>query len=254
MENIFIGFKSKFIYKTEIFFTIIASIIEILVQMALWKYLYHNDAEMIKYMMGYVVFSNIIRIIYSNRIYYVLSDKIESGDFALDLIKPINIVWFSYLKSLGEVLAQIMLQALPLILVFLPIINSIMAWGNLVLCLLSFIAGHILYTLIYAIIGFSSFVFIESWALRRLLDDTINFISGALLPIVLFPAPLKKIALVLPFHYLFDFPLKLLLNTDTDIKYIINGFMGVSVWIIGLGTLLILVYRLSIRACVVQGG
>ena len=169
-----------------------------------------------------------IRTIYSNQIYHILAGKILNGDFVLDLIKPVNLVWFSYLKSLGSVIAQILLQTIPLLAV--------------------------LFSLIFAIIGFTAFIFVEVWALRRLLEDTVQFLSGALLPIALFPDPLKKIAEILPFHYLYDFPLQLLLKEEVAQTTIISIFLGIIAWIGVFGLLLYVVYKLSVRFCVVQGG
>ena len=254
MENIIIELKGKMIYKSNILFTMLVALASILVQMALWQYLYRNDAAMMSYMMGYVIYANVVRTIYSNQIYHILAGKILNGDFILDLIKPVNLIWFSYLKSLGSVIAQILLQTIPLLVIFSPVIYSVTIWGRLGLCVLALLLGHILFSLIFAIIGFTAFVFVEVWALRRLLEDTVQFLSGALLPIALFPGPLKKIAEILPFHYLYDFPLQLLLDKDIAQIIIINNFAGILVWIGIFGFLLSVVYKLSVRFCVVQGG
>ena len=232
----------------------LVALASILVQIALWQYLYRNDAAMMSYMMGYVIYANVVRTIYSNQIYHILAGKILNGDFVLDLIKPVNLIWFSYLKSLGSVIAQILLQTIPLLVIFSPVIYSVTIWGRLGLCVLALLLGHILFSLIFAIIGFTAFVFVEVWALRRLLEDIVQFLSGALLPIALFPGPLKKIAEILPFHYLYDFPLQLLLDKDIAQIIIINNFAGILVWIGIFGFLLSVVYKLSVRFCVVQGG
>lgn len=254
MGSIIIELKGKLIYKSNILFTMLVALASILVQIALWQYLYRNDAAMMSYMMGYVIYANVVRTIYSNQIYHILAGKILNGDFVLDLIKPVNLIWFSYLKSLGSVIAQILLQTIPLLVIFSPVIYSVTIWGRLGLCVLALLLGHILFSLIFAIIGFTAFVFVEVWALRRLLEDTVQFLSGALLPIALFPGPLKKIAEILPFHYLYDFPLQLLLDKDIAQIIIINNFAGILVWIGIFGFLLSVVYKLSVRFCVVQGG
>ena len=126
--------------------------------------------------------------------------------------------------------------------------------GRLGMCIVALLLGHILFSLIFAIIGFTAFIFVEVWALRRLLEDTVQFLSGALLPIALFPDPLKKIAEILPFHYLYDFPLQLLLKEEVAQTTIISIFLGIIAWIGVFGLLLYVVYKLSVRFCVVQGG
>ena len=192
-----IELKGKLIYKSNILFTMFAALTSILVQIALWQYLYRDDAAMMGYMMGYVIYANVVRTMYSNQIYHILAGKILNGDFVLDLIKPVNLVWFSYLKSLGSVIAQILLQTIPLLVIFSPVVCYVTIWSRLGMCMAALLLGHILFSLIFAIIGFTAFVFVEVWALRRLLEDTVQFLSGALLPIALFPGPLKKIAEIL---------------------------------------------------------
>ena len=163
-------------------------------------------------------------------------------------------MWFSYLKSLGEILAQIFLQVLPLFIFFFPMIWPLTQWKNFGICIIALFFGHILFSLIYMIIGFTSFIFIESWAFRRLMDDTIHFISGALMPIAFFPTPLAKIALRLPFHYLYDFPLRILLNEDLGIAAIGAELFNIMMCIFGLVGIAYLVYKISTRHCMVQGG
>ena len=254
MGNIIIGIKKQFAYRTEVIFALFTSVLSILVQIALWRYLYQEDNNMMLYMVGYVICTKIIAEFYSNRIYYLLSDKIQSGDFVMDLLRPTNVLWLSYLRALGEIIAQVVLRVIPLGLMFWPILHRMITYRNFLCFLVALLFGHILFILIYAIIGFSSFVFVESWSLRRLMDDTILFISGSLLPLALFPEWLRKIAYVLPFHYLYDFPLNLLLKNDWEISFVMEGLAGIGCWILILFSMLVLIYKIAIRYCTVQGG
>ena len=60
MGSIMIELKGKLIYKSNILFTMFAALASILVQIALWQYLYRDDAAMMGYMMGYVIYANVI--------------------------------------------------------------------------------------------------------------------------------------------------------------------------------------------------
>lgn len=254
MEMVFIEIKRRMNYRTEVYFTFFASLVEIAVQIALWRYLYQNNNEMMNFMTVYVIYSSIIKAFYSNRIFYILTEKIQSGDFIIDLLKPVNIVWFSYLKSLGEIICQIILEGFPLLLLFSTIVVKNTIWTNLGLALSVLLAGHIIFTLIYTIIGFSSFMFVESWSLRRLMDDTIHFISGAMFPIAIFPDILQKIAMVLPFRYMYDLPINLLVNQNLDEVITHSDYIGIMLWIVILSIVLLVVYNNSVHHSVVQGG
>ena len=55
MGSIMIELKGKLIYKSNILFTMFAALASILVQIALWQYLYRDDAAM----MGYIRYASI---------------------------------------------------------------------------------------------------------------------------------------------------------------------------------------------------
>ena len=59
MGSIMIELKGKLIYKSNILFTMFAALASILVQIALWQYLYRDDAAMMGNMMGYVIYANV---------------------------------------------------------------------------------------------------------------------------------------------------------------------------------------------------
>lgn len=254
MESILIEFKGRLAYRSNLIFSVLVSIVSVLVQLALWQYLYRGDTAMQNYMAGYVIYASLMSTVYSNQMYHVLAGKILNGDFIIDLIRPVNIIWFSYLKSLGAIAAQLLLQTCPMFLLFSPILASVTSWNRLGYFVLALLAGHILSTLIFAAVGFAAFLFVEVWALRRLTEDTLRFLSGAMLPIALFPGPLRAASQFLPFRYLYDFPLRLLLEESMEPAWIAWEFLGALFWGAVLGILLYAVYRAALRFCVVQGG
>ena len=219
----------------------------------LWRYLYNNDTNMINYMTSYVVISNIISIFYCNGIARRISDRVNNGLIALDLIKPINIFSMCWQLELGQVFSNFIIKGLPIILVYLFVLIRQESYSNIELFILAIIIGHIIFILLYSLLGFFSIVLFDIWPFQRVLDDTIRFLGGGFLPLSIMPKSLCGVVMYLPFYFLYSFPLDILFNkisSDMIFKYFLIGFL----WIIVLSIINIIVYKLLIRRIVVQGG
>lgn len=252
MKYISLSFKSATTYKSSTLFSTIGVFVFIMVQITLWKYLFTGNESKINYMTSYVVFSSLITILYTKDMYNLISQKVIKGDFVLELIKPINFIVSSYFKCVGILLTRLIFRGLPL-LIFIPFVYKNVSLENLGAALLAVILGHYIFVILYSIVGLSTFVLIESWAFQRLLDDTIRFISGSVIPLSIFPDYLQTLSRFLPFQYLYYFPLTLLLG-DLDKAEAISGFVVSAIWAIFLTICLFLFYKKSIKRIVVQGG
>ncbi len=256
MSYFLISFKNSIVYRSSVFFSIIGSIIWMLISMALWTFVYQHDATQIQYMITYVILSQIIGMFYSGGMSDAIAGKVHSGDFALDLIRPVNFLAIEYNRLLGTICSSILLRGIPVALVFLPVLiqnahfNSI---GYVICAVLAVILSHFLYIVIYSLIGFMSFTFFEVWPFNRLMNDTIRLLSGSFIPLALFPDWLRGIAQVLPFRFMYSFPIELMIG-KVEPHELWQNFAILIGWLIALGTLLLLTYKRSINKCIVQGG
>lgn len=236
-------------------FSIIGSAFNILVLIALWKYIYSYDAEMMNYMILYVIISNIIGMFYSENMCEQIGGKVANGSFALELIRPVNFIYLGYMRMVGNIVANTIMRGIPVILLFSPLIISnadMVNWELLGLFAVVVILGHFLFTILYALIGFMAFVCFEVWTFQRLLRDTIRFLSGSFIPIALFPDWLEKFSRYLPFRYLYSLPIQILLGETTD--GVFASIVIMMLWILGLMGVMALLYRRAVNAFVVQGG
>lgn len=256
MSYFFISFKNSIVYRSGVIFSIIGSIIWMLISMALWTFVYQHDASQIEYMITYVILSQIIGMFYSGGMSDAIAGKVHSGDFALDLIRPVNFLAIEYSRLLGTVCSTVLLRGVPVVLVFLPVLiqnarfNSV---GHILCAVLAVMLSHILYIVIYSLIGFMSFTFFEVWPFNRLMNDTIRLLSGSFIPLALFPHWLGAIASILPFRFMYSFPIQLLIG-EIGWDQILQNFIILCVWLTALGALLLLTYKRSINKCIVQGG
>ena len=248
-----ISLKNSIVYRWSVLFSIIGSILYVAISLMLWRFLYRNDADMIAYMTKYTIVSNIISMFYARGISGRIGDKVATGAFATDLIRPVHLFTMAWQMELAGICANLLMRGLPVILVYLPFLIANAGYYNLFAVFLSVALGHMLFLLIYSLLGFSAFILIEIWPFRRLIDDTIRLLAGGFIPLAILPAFVGHIAHALPFRFLYSFPLELLFG-KADMDKAFENFAVLIVWISVFGLLNALMYRQALKTAVVQGG
>lgn len=251
-----ISLKNAITYRGSVYFNSIGSVFNIFISIALWQYVYQYNSYMTDYMTLYVIFSNIIGMFYNKGMSFEIGSKVTNGSFAIELIRPVNFLYLGYMRMLGRIIADVLMKGVPIIILFIPFIinrcNQI-HFENLFIFVIVVLLGHFLFTFLFALIGFISFICLEIWPFERLMSDTIRFISGSFLPLTLFPKWFQKVSDFLPFKYLYSFPIELMLgNIGTDL--IRRNLMTMCFWIIVLVLIIALLFRKAVNMFVVQGG
>jgi ABC-2 type transport system permease protein len=241
------------VYRWSVFFSIVESVLFIAINLMLWRFLYRHDADMISYMTKYTIISHIIAMFYARGIAGRIGDKVATGAFVTDLIRPINLFTMSWQMELAEICANFFMRGVPVILVYLPFLISNAGYVNILAVLLAVALGHILFLLLYSLLGFSAFILIEIWPFGRVIDDTIRLLGGGFIPLAILPAFLGDIAYALPFRFLYSFPLELFFGM-ADRSKLLGNFANLLIWIFIFGLLNILLYRQALKKAVVQGG
>ena len=190
---------------------------------------------------------------YTTYIATTLGEKVSTGAFVTDLIRPINLFTMSWQIEFAGICSRFLMRGLPVVLVYLPFLISNAGYYNVFAVLIAVALGHALHILLYSLLGFAAFILIEVWPFRRLMDDTIRLLAGGFIPLAILPAFLGKIADVLPFRFLYSFPLELLFG-KADMSRAAGNFAVMLAWIGALGLLNMLMYRQALRKAVVQGG
>jgi ABC-2 type transport system permease protein len=241
------------VYRWSVLFSIAGSVLYIAISLMLWRFLYRDTPDMVSYMTKYTIVSNIIGMFYTRGIAGRIGGKVSDGSFVTDLIRPINIFSMSWQMELAGICSNFLLRGLPVILVYSPFLIMNAGYYNFPAVILAIVLGHVLFLLIYALLGFSAFILIEIWPFGRLLDDTIRLLAGGFIPLAILPGFIRTVAYVLPFRFLYSFPLELLFRT-ADMSVLVENFAILAVWICVFAVLNICMYRLALRKAVVQGG
>ena len=256
MEVIRISLKNAFVYRSSVLFSIIGSVFNIFISIALWKYVYSYDLDKMNYMTIYVISSNLISMFYNKGMIGEIGGKVSDGSFALELIRPTNFVVLGYLRMVGNIIATVLMRGISVLFIFSPLIirrRDIIHFNMIGLFFLAVLLGHLLFTILFALLGFMAFVCIEIWPFSRLLDDTIRFLSGSFIPLALFPDWLKDISAILPFRFLYSLPIEILIG-ELPVSEIINNFGILGIWLAVLFGLFLLLFKRAVNSFVVQGG
>jgi len=204
-------------------------------------------------MIKYTIISNIIGMFYTRGVAERISDKVSSGDFVIDLIRPINIFTMSWRMELVDICSNFLLLGLPVILIYSPFLIESTGYYNIIAVIFTIVLSHLLFLLIYTLLGFLAFILIEIWPFRFLLDETIRLLAGGFIPLAILPGLVRSIAYALPFRFLYSYPLELLFGI-VDMSAFFENIFILVIWIIIFTILNIIIYKLAIRKAVIQGG
>lgn len=249
-----ISFRKNFVYRSSVLMGAIGSVFAVVVQIAIWNYVFRGDPAMVRYMTAYVVLARLLASLYQDKISNMIGDKVYNGSFVVDLIKPIHSVVAYVGAGLGDTLAELVTRGLPMLLIFFPTLLDV---GIQPLNLLAFfvlcMVGYVLITLVFTLAGHLAFVVTDLWAFGRMLRDTIFFFSGAAIPLAFFPDWLATLTKFLPFHLMYSFPIRVLLG-DMPAVEIGSNLLMLALWTVGLWVALQLTYQRAVWRSVAQGG
>ncbi len=250
-----ISFKAGFAYRSAALMGFFGALVTVLVQMAIWAYIFRADPAMTRYMLAYVVLSQFLLQVFANGLTGQVAGKISSGAFTTDLIKPANLILVYWGPAAGTTLANVLVRGLPLLLVLSPLLVGSVRADPLRLLVFAGVCvmAYVLISTIYMLTGFLAFVTTEAGWFPRILADTVNFFSGALIPLAFFPGWLGFVTKLLPFQLMLSFPIRLLLE-DLPAGEVAWDLALLAGWLVFFLLLMRLTYQRAVWRSVVQGG
>ena len=110
----------------------------------------------------------------------------------MDLIRPYRFMSLMFCSKVAQAVYQFVFFSIPLI-VFSAIFMGILLPGlhELFWGIIATLCGILIMFLIEYILGLLGFWFQQTWILERFLNDFIRFLSGALVPMWVFPESLQ---------------------------------------------------------------
>ena len=248
------AYLKNFAYRISVIFSCLGSIIAVLAQIALWSYLYREDDAQATYMIAYVIIARLLSCMHNSDVAYNIEAKVRSGDLALDFIRPVKSSVVFWGEVCGNTAAALVLGGLPILLIFgFTFFQGNITLSGLLMFFPAVLMGFVLYSALYMIIGYIAFIAIMNWPYIRIANDTLRLLSGAVVPITLFPPFVQKLTWFLPFRLLYSFPINLLIGGMTQ-QEILADFLILGTWTLGMLLLLRAVEAGVEKRLTIQGG
>jgi ABC-2 type transport system permease protein len=98
--------------------------------------------------------------------------------------------------------------------------------------------------------GMLAFWLEETWILRVILQIVTVFLSGAIIPLELFPDFFREVLIYTPFPYLTYYPIKIFMGAPVDM---LNFYGVITIWIAVFGVINSILWKRGIRLYTAAG-
>jgi ABC-2 type transport system permease protein len=244
-------------YRLNFFLQVIGpTLIFFFVKYNLWTSVYQGKPDIVigsftlPQMLSYHAWAMAVGLVASGHAAMNLSEDIRLGRISSYLIYPFNF-WEFHTASFFA------FQGLQIIIASITVIAAHL-FGILPLPGIDILAIALIYTLFVSLFWFSlqfltgilAFWLEETWILRVTLTILSSFLSGAIIPLDIFPEWLHKTLLYTPFPYLAYVPIRLLQGADIDLG---NAFATVGAWMIAVCFINSLIWKRGMRLYTAAG-
>lgn len=237
-----LAFKERYAYKVDFYFSSLASILIITIQISVWMALYNtssaNKVVSLGQMLLYVLFSSIIFTLTKSDASVKIGQKVEDGSIISDFIRPISLKQYIFAEDIGNNMFELIFSSIPaviFVLIFFPVqFNGTME--TVLLASISILLGLLISFHIKYMIGLFTFWLESSWFIPFFIGAIFDLFSGSVVPLWYYPDWLKSICAWLPLRLIFFEPISILLG-----RYHLNEITMLLVQqIIWLGILIVL--------------
>jgi ABC-2 type transport system permease protein len=255
------SFLAMLAYRVRFYMGIVNYVIYVAVYSFLWRAVFaHQEAGSVDgYALGemltYVAVGWMARSLYFNTVDHDLAESVLEGRVASDLLRPLSFLGRHVFHALGETLFRALFFAPPVALAVAllfpvagPASPRALAFSLASVALSIFVLAGVNF-----LVGLLAFRLRSIQGVLRAKGYALDFLSGLLMPVPLFPQWLQSVSVFLPFQQIAYAPLRLYLWKVKDSEaLVVLAVQGA--WAIGTLLAGALAARLAMRALVVHGG
>lgn len=252
-------------YRGQVFLWFFGAVINAVLMGLLWWAIYGFSPDSLiggytfPQMLMYVVLSAVVgEVVMYTGTMGEITDDVRFGLIGMRLMKPISYRAQLGFMSFGSFIARFFIIGVPMITVGTIVMVfgfglTGIAWYNMLL----FVPACLLSMLLNEAVGFlfGQFAFHTQamFGVHSITNVLIGFLSGAMIPLSLFPSWAQTALGYTPFPSMLSMPVRLFLGqlgfADIAIAFLIS-----LAWIVGLNIIGSLLYKTSVRKVVVFGG
>ena len=246
-------------YKFDVYGNIIMQTIIMIATAFFWKALFKNAESMggvsVDTMLTYTVISSMISVVLITNVEWRITDSVQTGAIAIDLMRPVNIFLVFFAENLGSVTALFFQNLLPIFIIGslfikLPVPRSAYEF---MLFLISLVLAFFINWYLSVIFGMFSFKVIEMSALIQVKKHLVRLLSGSMIPLWFFPNWLRSVLEILPFPYIYQLPLSIYVGHYTS-ESLVRGLIIQILWVMVLFLIETRLEKQAIKHVMVQGG
>lgn len=246
-------------YKFDVYGNILMQTIIMTANAFFWRALYGNSQVSAEAsaddMLTYTVVSAAISIILSTNVERRITQSVQKGSIAIDMLRPVNIFGVFFAEDIGALIALVFQNLLPVLAIGClvarpPVPASASAFA---LFLVSLCMAFFINWLLAVIFGMWSFRVVNMDALIQVKKHLIRLLSGSIIPIWFFPKGLRAVLELLPFAYLYQLPLDFFIG-HYDTRSAARGLAVQVFWLIFLWLVFLFLQKRVTRRLLVQGG
>ncbi|MFZ0738099.1 MAG: ABC-2 family transporter protein [Candidatus Acidiferrales bacterium] len=254
-----IGFVNILAFRLRYYTGIITYLINVTVYYFIWTAVYGGGKEIAGFnlaqMLTYVSVGWMLRSFYWNTIDQEMAYEVIEGKIAMDLIKPVSVLWMWFSRAMGESAFRLVLLTLPTAVVVAAIfpVQRPASGLDFALFLAAALGSFSLMAAINFMIGTCAIPLKSILALIRAKYWLVELLSGLLIPISFFPGPVQKIMAVLPFEHIAYTPLQIYLG-KLDTRHALLALAEQWVWVVVLLRLAHAWWDRAVQKITIQGG
>lgn len=203
-------------FRSEIVFGIIGSLLRILIQISIWTALLAGGSVQnitLSDMVTFTILSFVVGLFTWTDLARVLGRKVKSGTIAIDLVRPINLKLFLVSEDISQHFFTLLSSGIPVVII------ATIVWGIqlpplpiFLLFLLSLIlAIWLMYSLDYTM-GVLVFWITNDQYLSFMKGSLMTIFSGSLIPLWFYPDWLLRIGFFLPYRLIVFEPISIFLG------------------------------------------
>lgn len=247
-----------FAYRLNIGFELVGLLLQIFLLKVVWTAIYADrgsvDGVDLGTLLTYLTIAQLqIWVVWPETTWF-LQNKIREGKIALDLARPIGLIPQLIGHQVGSTLVF-----LPIAILVLPVAFFVGVLGPPasiqagLLYVVSVILAYGVVTWIGLLMGMVAFWLLEIGGIEAIYRFSNMFFAGALVPLWLFPEPLRTVAGLLPFQTQANIPVSIYIGRLVGADAL-SGLAIQAAWFVVLGLLVRFIWSRAMRKVVVQGG
>ena len=213
-----IGFHNMLAFRLRYYAGVLNYFINVTVYYFIWQAIFRADPAFggfdFPQMVTYVAVGWVIRSLYFNNIDYDLASDIMEGRITMELLRPVRVQVSYIARSLGESAFRLVMLTAPTALVigFLFPVKAPASPAHFAAFAASLGGSIVLVAALNFIVGSCAVRMKSIQGLLRAKFYMQELLSGLLVPVTLFPAPLRRLSGWLPFQHIGFTPLMIYLG------------------------------------------